>query len=214
MDDSLFSSPSPEAAVQSTQSPSQVSESGSKSSLLPITEEPAPLWLSKAAYFFRLGITVFLAISCFFLWSCSATGEMSWRDATQVLSREQVGALLVANSTLTQISEEQINRVRALAIDDVVAVDFNQPELCGTAGCLYAVYDKSGSNTFLKTYLQPDLPPNIPLIASAGQSLNDHPCLQVHQVESETTLKQFLLCDTGGHYSVTNQINRVVKDKN
>jgi hypothetical protein len=210
MEDTLHSSSSPETTVQAN----SVAEVKPETALISAEEESAPLWLSKAAYFFRLGITIFLVISCFFLWSCSATGGMSWRDATGVFSRDQVGALLVANSVLTQPSEEQINRVRAIAIDDVVAVDFNQPELCGTAGCLYAIYDKSGSNAFLRTYLQPNLPPNIPLIAAAGQSLNDHPCLQIHQIESEITFKQFLLCDTGGQYSVTNQIERVLKDKN
>ncbi len=210
MEDTLHSS-SPEMTVQTN--PSTVVTPDSSSPVL-AEDEPAPLWLSKAAYFFRLGITIFLAISCFFLWSCSATEGMFWRNATQVFSRQQVEELLVTNSTLIQPSEEQIDRVRAVTIEDVVVVDFNQPELCGTAGCLYAIYDKSGSNAFLKTYLQPNLPPNVPLIAAAGQSLNDHPCLQIHQVESETAVKQFLLCDTGGHYSVTNQIDRVLKDKN
>ncbi|MBD1853417.1 hypothetical protein H6F87_26245 [Cyanobacteria bacterium FACHB-502] len=210
MEDSLHSSSSPDATIQANPSTKVTPDS---SSPVLVEDEPAPLWLSKAAYFFRLGITIFLAITCFFLWSCSATGGMTWRDATQVFSREQVGALLIENSTLTQPNDEQIDRVRAVAIEDVVVLNFNQLELCGTGGCLYAIYDKSGSNAFLKTYLQPNLPPNIPLIAAAGQSLNNHPCLQIHQVESETAVKQFLLCNTGGHYSVTNQIERVLKDK-
>lgn len=174
-------------------------------------DEIAPRWMSKAVYFFRLGLAIFLTITWLLgLSGCSSAG-MSWHKATQDFSAEQVGAMLVENSSLEIATDEQIERVQSVRFQNVVVIDFNQPELCSNWGCLYSLYEKTDAKSpqsLFKVYLKPTLPSSDSLITDAGQSLNNYPCLHLYQTQSNAVVAQFTICHTGHQYQITNHVDR------
>lgn len=183
-------------------------------------EDVAPLWFRKGVYFFRLGLALFLAVSCWLgLTGCSASNPASWHSATKDYSSEAIATLIKTYTTEANPTKEQIDRAQALPLGDrVVALNLGASEVCGSSGCLHLVYDKPTDKAkslpdkaLLSVYLRPDLPPKTPLLRLTDQTLNDYPCLQLHQVES-TTLKRYTLCKSGETYSVTNQVDVVPKD--
>ena len=179
-------------------------------------DEMAPLWLSRGVHFFRAGLALFLALSCILgLSGCAASSATPWQPATQFFSQEQVKVVLSENSTLPG-SPEQIDRVRALPLQNVVALNFNTQELCGLTGCLYALYvqrDRANlPQRVFSGYLNPGLPPGTPLLKQSDQTLNNLPCLTLNQIQG-ANLKQYSLCFKGQQYEVSNQIDVVVKDK-
>lgn len=186
-------------------------------SMLP-GDEPAPLWLSRGVHFFRVGLALFLALSCLLgLSGCTASSATPWQSATQFFSREQVAALLAENSTLTAASPEQVDRVKVLPLQqNVVAVNFNLQELCGVSDCLYSVYSQSNKSDpprrLFSAYLNPGVPPGTPLFRQTDQTLNNYPCFQLNQAGT-STLKQSTLCFQERQYEVVSQVDVVVKDK-
>jgi hypothetical protein len=169
----------------------------------------APLWFSRSAFYFRIGLALFLALSCLLGLGGCTQGANGWKQATQIFSVDQVRTLLIENSTVMQPTNEQVALVRVMLLDSVAAVDFHQPELCGNRGCLYGLYHRETFAPLLQTYLQPALPPNVPLFEADGQSSNGFPCLHIHQIDGGT-LKRSLLCVVDDRYRVTNQVDRAV----
>lgn len=177
-------------------------------------DSPAPRWLSRGVYFFRWGLALFLALNLFLgLGGCASTPSQNWRSATHFFSREQLAVMLAANSSFKRVHPEQIDRIQGWSLKNIVALNFNTPELCGASGCRVAIYpqDKPTQPVFT-AYLDFHLPPGTSLLEATDQSLNGYPCFSLHQL-SATQLKRFTLCYTQPKYTVINQVDVAVQDQ-
>jgi hypothetical protein len=75
--------------------------------------------------------------------------------------------------------------------------------LCGAAGCVFLAYTQSGDRyqRVLNTYLNPLLPPGVPLIQPASELQSGLPCLLVNQLENQK-IRASKLCLNGRNYEV------------
>lgn len=131
---------------------------------------------------FRFGIVLFLLLSVLLGTSgCSGKATNPWSAATSVVPLETVQAVVAENSGLNP--QEAASNVLAWTVDGqagrLVVFNFNNPSVCGSAGCLYAAYlvnkDTSPARVF-SSYLNPSLPPDIPLFQVADESPSNFQC--------------------------------------
>jgi hypothetical protein len=84
------------------------------------------------------------------------------------------------------------------------AEDSSDNPLCGAAGCVFLAYVQVSGNLYqrvLNTYLNPLLPPEVPLIKPGPELQSGLPCLQVNQLERQK-IRTFKLCVNGTTYEV------------
>ncbi|MFB2921233.1 hypothetical protein [Aerosakkonema funiforme] len=165
-----------------------------------------PAWLNRSAYWFRIGLILFSVITLLLgTTACSSSSSAkttlsSWQNAAELTPTETLVQILQSHSSLAdpQTAIDKIKVWQVKGREGVLNVyDFRQPNLCGRIGCLYVGYlipfDKTQvSKEVFTAYLNPNLPPKIPLFqAEAESTYNGMPCLVVTQQSSnsQTQLK-------------------------
>jgi hypothetical protein len=171
-------------------------------------DQPAPIWMSKGVYFFRIGIAVFLALSLL-LTGCQVRANESsiWNPATDQLKPEQITIIISENSSFTtsNVPADWIEKMQIYQIDELLIVNFNQPGLCSpnNVRCAYVGYVQEPQSQSLKQvfslHLDPNLPPNTQLFEPAGMENQGLPCFKVNQV-GEQEILQSVLCFNGTVY--------------
>jgi hypothetical protein len=167
-------------------------------------ELPAPRWLNLAVYCFRLGLGVFLALSLL-LSGCAVQAAEFWQPATAVLTPEQIKVIVAEHSSLTidQVTPQWIDQTQVHLMGQLILMDFNTSGLCGSGGCLYVGYRLDQSSSSLKQVLylrlHPQLPPGVSLFTSADESLEELPCLTVHQMQDDQ-VQEISFCFDGNQY--------------
>ncbi|MGK7887943.1 MAG: hypothetical protein AB4042_01315 [Leptolyngbyaceae cyanobacterium] len=76
--------------------------------------------------------------------------------------------------------------------------------LCGVSSCAFFAYIPTGRNyrNVLSLYLNPHLPPDVPLVEQTEILQHKQPVLHIHQLEGHH-LRQFTLAFNGQHYEIT-----------
>jgi hypothetical protein len=79
--------------------------------------------------------------------------------------------------------------------------------LCGALGCAFFGYvqKNNGYQSVLSLYLNPNLPPDVPLIEASDALQNDMPELIVHQLEGNQLLRLRLALNNGRYEVVETQ---------
>lgn len=101
------------------------------------------------------------------------------------------------------------NQIKALKVPDKGAgnfylIDFNSQHLCGTGGCLYAIYTQKGQ-LVLRLLLNPHLPKRTPLFSISEQTRNGVPCLSVAQATGEENIvSRRRYCYEGSGFTLVN----------
>lgn len=165
-----------------------------------------PAWLNRSAYWFRIGLILFSAITLLLgTTACSSSSSAkttlsSWQNAAELTPAETLVQIVQSHSSLTD-PQTAIDKMKVWQVNGREGVlnvyDFRQPNLCGQIGCLYVGYlipfDKTQvSKEVFTAYLNPNLPPKIPLFqAEVESTYNGMPCLVVTQQfsNSQTQLK-------------------------
>lgn len=178
--------------------------------------------LFKLALFFRLGLGIFLLLSVLLTTvGCSTNAAtVPWKRATDVVSKPFLERIVRDNTELEPTSavplmlawtaEEKQN-------SQLVLLNFNNPGGCGQLGCLYTGYlvSKTGQpKQVFNSYLNPNLPPSVPLFTVDDKTSNSElPCLVVMQLESQQ-LRRLLYCFNDTHYQVATSelLNQQSKD--
>ena len=166
---------------------------------------PPPRWLSRAAYWFRLGFAlVVLLTSLLSLTACGVNAEeVQWQPALKYFDRSLLEQIITENSSLTP-SETILNKmqVRQLAKQPrLTLVDFNNAELCGQLGCLYVIYleTQGKASKVFSRYLHSELPEGVAVIELSDRTRNDLPCIVLNQLTT-SSLTKFTLCYNGSEY--------------
>ncbi|HEY9709039.1 MAG TPA: hypothetical protein V6D48_12630 [Oculatellaceae cyanobacterium] len=153
---------------------------------------------------------LFLIISRSFWALTQPKSVSSWGSANAVAPAEMVRAALLQNylplKTQKPLDENQIKalKVPSLGAETLYIIDFNSPQLCGTGGCLYAVYTQQGRSV-LRLLLNPKLPKKTPLFAVSEQSRNGFYCLVVAQsTGKEDTVSRSRYCYEGTGFTLVN----------
>jgi hypothetical protein len=181
-------------------------------------DQPAPLWMSKGVYFFRIGIAVFLALSLF-LTGCQVQPSI-WQPATDQLTSEQITAIASENSSFTasNVPADWIAKMQIYQLEDLLIVNFNQPGLCSpnNVRCTYVGYVRETQPQSLKQVfslqINPNLPPNTRLFEPAEMESNGLPCFKVNQVGNQEII-QSVLCFNGTAYVVQSKTAKPLKQQ-
>lgn len=192
---------------------------------------PPPLWLNRFAWWFRLGLGLFLLLSALLgLAGCGRGTAMSWQPATAVLPQAVLAEVITQNTSLEPTAVSQLeSTLQAWQVPgkegNLVVLHFNTPKLCGTLGCLYVgvwVRDQQSPAQVFATYLNPHLPPHESLFTVLETS--EHPtaspalpCLNVTQMvpgvvsdDGNERLQQVTACFNGKQYRFIDGVLRGV----
>jgi len=170
---------------------------------------PAPQWVTKLAYFSRLGLGLFLALSLalsLLLSGCNARAAEFWSPALGLLNAEQISTMIADHSTfsLTNIPDDWVEKVRAHQKGKFYLIDFNSDRLCGRLGCLYGGYllneEEQKLSSILNIYFRPELPRGVPLFEIDLSREVEPPCLKVHQLQNFKKLVLHTFCFNGTEY--------------
>ena len=178
------------------------------SSTLSASSRNPPVWLNRSAYWFRIGLILFSIITLLLgTTACTSNSSAktilsSWQPATKLTPRESLVQIVQSHSNLTEV-QCAIDKMKVWQVKGREGVlniyDFHQPNICGRIGCLYVGYfipfaQSQVSKEVFAAYLNPNLPPNIPLFQAEAESTNNSmPCLIVTQ-QSSNSQSQLKFC--------------------
>jgi hypothetical protein len=128
----------------------------------------------------------------------------NWQPASQVLSIDFQQQILKENlqpGTAIDIGQVKVLTVGRLRLIDTRIVNStkvsNTNPLCGAESCLFLGY--SNQQRVLNIYLNPNLPPKVPLIQPIGETHERLPCLLINQLEQQK-IHASKLCFNGTAY--------------
>jgi hypothetical protein len=152
--------------------------------------------------FFLIGFVSVLAFS-------PKESLISWEEvnvAPSALVRAAVRQNYLGFKTEKPLNQNQIKvlKVPSKGAGDLYAIDFNTPYLCGSGGCLYAVYTPEGRSV-LSLLLNSKLPKGTPLFSIGEQTRNGFPCLAIAQPQvEEETVSRSRYCYEGRGFTLVN----------
>ncbi|MFB2893634.1 hypothetical protein ACE1CI_12040 [Aerosakkonemataceae cyanobacterium BLCC-F50] len=174
------------------------------SSTLSTSSRNPPVWLNRSAYWFRIGLILFSIITLLLgTTACTSNSSAktilsSWQPATKLIPRESLVQIVQSYSNLTEV-QSALDKMKVWQVKGREGVlniyDFHQPNICGQIGCLYVGYfipfaQTQVSKEVFTAYLNPNLPPKIPLFQAEAESTdNSMPCLIVTQSSSHGQLQ-------------------------
>lgn len=158
--------------------------------------------IASVSVFFIIGFVSVLAFSL-------NESLISWEEvgvAPSALVRTAVRQNYLGFKTEKPLEPNQIKvlKVPNQGAGNLYAIDFNTPHLCGSGGCLYAVYTPEGSSV-LSLLLNPKLPKGTPLFSISKQTRNGFPCLAIAQpLGEEETVSRSHYCYEGRGFALVN----------
>jgi hypothetical protein len=179
-----------------------------------------PIWLKRFAWWFRIGLGLFLLISSLLgLTGCSVgTAGVSWQRAAALVPEPVLEQVIAQNSTLSEKAVGQLVQSmqawKANGSDGkLVVLNFNTPDLCGALGCLYSGIwlreDKPAAQVF-SVYLDPNLPKGQVLfkVSDSLQQNQALPCLEVAQLDKtqQQLVRRTHLCFNGQQYQTVDGV--------
>jgi hypothetical protein len=134
----------------------------------------------------------------------------SWGRANQIAPVSLVRMAVQQNYLILKTQKPlDENQIKALKVPDKGAgnfylIDFNSQHLCGTGGCLYAIYTQKGQ-LVLRLLLNPHFPKRTPLFSISEQTRNGVPCLSVAQATGEENIvSRRRYCYEGSGFTLVN----------
>lgn len=138
------------------------------------------------------------------LLSLSLIGKVGCSNYQSSLTDKQWKKIAQENSELTAQEIHPQARIIPLSKDQVW-IDFNHKKLCGMAHCLYAIYqinpETEEASLKWRSYLDPNLPPDIPLMEKSKNG-----CISLHQYQ-EKQVERYELCPQNGQYKITKKVS-------
>jgi hypothetical protein len=136
----------------------------------------------------------------------SNTRTFTWKEATSNTPSSLLKQVLSVK-TMRQIDEKLIHVMQIPSREgkNFYVFDFRSPQLCGSKGCLYQIYDQSGQQ-HLELIANPNLPPSEKLIQVSNTSSQGFPCLIITQATTtENLVSRSLYCYRDSTYVRLNQ---------
>lgn len=136
--------------------------------------------------------------------------DLDWKPANSVAPAALVSTALqqnyLENQSKTPLYKNQIKvlKIHSRGAGNVYIFDFNTPQLCGSAGCLYAVYTEDGKSV-LSLLLNTQLPQKVLLFSVSEQTRNGFPCLEIAQpTKEQSMISQSQYCYEGTGFVLVN----------
>ncbi|MGB7439835.1 MAG: hypothetical protein WA919_02110 [Coleofasciculaceae cyanobacterium] len=131
--------------------------------------------------------------------------KTGWSSAEQVVGDKSLLEKVFKENIYNLDSSLAKENVLALKQGNLYIFDFNDPSLCGQAGCLYTVYTKSGKRV-LSLLLNPHLPEEVELFTVTNTLRNKLPCLKINQSTANNQILHSLYCyESGDKFVQVNQ---------
>jgi hypothetical protein len=131
--------------------------------------------------------------------------QTRWQLVGEVLSIDFQQQILKENiqpNTQIDVGQMQVLRAEQLyLIDTRLRQTAKEPKpnlLCGAENCLFLGYNLKRQRV-LNIYLNPKLPPKVPLIQPIDERQDGFPCLLINQLE-QRKIRKSKLCFTGNSY--------------
>lgn len=164
----------------------------------------------------RASKTIFIVAFLFFLigmasvWALIQTKSVSLWGTVNVAPVGLVRAAKAENYLILPkakpLDESQIKvlKVPSQGAETLYVLDFNTPQLCGSGGCLYAVYTEKGK-AVLSLLLDPNLPKGTFLFSISEETRNEFSCLAIAQsTQKEDTVTHSRYCYEGTGFVLVN----------
>jgi len=179
-----------------------------------------PIWLKRFAWWFRIGLGLFLLISSLLgLTGCSVgAADVPWQRAAALVPEPVLEQVITQNSTLSGKAVGQlVQSMQGWKVNGsdgkLIVLNFNTPDLCGALGCLYSGVwlrnDRSAAQVF-SVYLDPNLPNGQVLfkVSDPPQQNQALPCLEVAQLDKtqQQLVRRTHLCFNGQQYQTVDGI--------
>ncbi|MEN8446357.1 MAG: hypothetical protein ABG776_15255 [Cyanobacteria bacterium J06555_13] len=117
---------------------------------------------------------------------------------------------------MTMMRPWQPGQLKALYLIDSRTADLSTQDnpLCGALGCAFFGYVPTDEEfqSVLSLYLDPHLPPDIPLIETSDRLQNNMPELIIHQLEGEQLMRMRMVLNTEQYEVVETQYLLTEKD--
>ena len=156
-------------------------------------------------------VSILFVLVLGFIWVLNQPkSASSWGRANQIAPVRLVQMAVQQNYLILKnqkLLDE--NQIKALKVPDKGAgnfylIDFNSQQLCGSGGCLYAVYTQKGQ-LVLRLLLNPHLPNKTPLFSLSEQTRNGVPCLLIAQSTGEENIvSRRRYCYEGSGFTLVN----------
>jgi hypothetical protein len=179
-----------------------------------------PIWLKRFAWWFRIGLGLFLLISSLLgLTGCSVgAAGVPWQRAAALVPEPVLEQVIAQNSTFNGKAVGQlVQSMQGWKVNGsdgkLVVLNFNTPDLCGALGCLYSGVwlrnDRSAAQVF-SVYLDPNLPKGQVLfkVSDSLQQNQALPCLEVAQLDKtqQQLVRRTHLCFNGQQYQTVDGV--------
>ncbi|PIG91564.1 hypothetical protein [Gloeocapsopsis sp. IPPAS B-1203] len=179
-----------------------------------------PIWLKRFAWWFRIGLGLFLLISSLLgLTGCSVgAGGVPWQQAAALVPEPVLEQVIAQNSTLSGKAVGQlVQSMQGWKVNGsegkLVVLNFNTPDLCGALGCLYSgvwLRKNQPATQVFSVYLDPNLPNGQALFKASDlpQQNQALPCLEVVQLDKtqQQLVRQTHLCFNGQQYQTVDGV--------
>lgn len=131
---------------------------------------------------------------------------VKWKSAESVTPQPLLKQVLSQKSTrYLDISSIKVIRIPSQGAGHLYIFDYGSSQLCGAAGCLYSVYNKSGK-PLLEFIANSQLPYREKLIKVSETANQGFPCLTITQsTNTDGLLSQTEFCYQQGKYVPLNK---------
>ncbi|NJO64989.1 MAG: histidine kinase [Richelia sp. RM2_1_2] len=132
--------------------------------------------------------------------------RLTWESAEGIVPQSLLKQVLSQKSTHpTDISSIKVMRISSQGAGNLYLFDYDSPQLCGAAGCLYSVDNESGK-VLLQFIANPYLPVAEKLVQVSETVNQGFPCLNITQsTDTDKLLSQTEFCYQQGKYIRLNQ---------
>ncbi|MBD2604769.1 histidine kinase [Scytonema hofmannii FACHB-248] len=131
---------------------------------------------------------------------------LTWTDAQNIVPASLIKRALRENSTGdVEAKSIKVLQVPSQGAGKLYIFDFQLPQLCGTNGCVYPVYQESGK-LVLSVIVNPNLPKGEVLIRADNTVQNGFSCLVITQTTSiEGMVSRSQYCYQGAGFVKLNE---------
>ncbi len=135
--------------------------------------------------------------------SLNKTKGLNWENAKVDLSLSLLNKII---NDKPQVKPENL-KFMSISKDNLYLFDFNSPQLCGTAGCVYSLYDSTGK-LLLQVVADSSLPPKskFKFIDTYQNTNNKLPCIIFSQADwNEPKVSHTEFCYVQSKFKPVNQ---------
>jgi hypothetical protein len=156
----------------------------------------------------RLGVIAGITLGIITIIAIFGLRSPYWQPINRFLSQSQLATVVEQNTTLLRNDLPKVlgHHVKVNK-GDLILVNYNDPRLCGTQGCLYSVYLRESDRLrrVLNVLLHSKKEDILNVLTPTAGKHNEFPCLETIQPIDDKQSKYFKYCYNSGEYQLHEQ---------